>query len=215
MDFTQILGVTGAIIYLASYFLLQAGCIKGESNLYAGLNLLAAICVLTSLYTKFNIGSFLIQISFISLSLYGIARKFIAKRPTELSPEEKQLADILLPSLPYRRALVLIREGVIKTNLHGQLAKEGTPLDEISILIDGNAVVKKSGKKVATVSFGQIIGDVTCISGQPATAEVSTSGRATYFTIPTNILRKTLSQNNDILESFEQALRYQLTLKLA
>ncbi len=215
MEITQVFGISGAIIYLASYILLQTGWIKGEGNLYAGLNMLAAVFVLVSLTTKFNVGSFLIQISFISLSLYAILRSFLSRRPVQISPAEQHLADTLLPGLPYRRALKLIRNGVWKTEAETILASQGEPLNQVSMLINGNAVVKRDGHKIAEVKAGQIIGEITCLDAKPATAEVSLTGPAHYYTIPSTTLRDILFKNQDILSAFESGQKNQLALKLA
>ncbi len=215
MEITQIFGVSGAIIYLVSYILLQTGWIKGEGNLYAGLNMLAAVFVLISLTTKFNIGSFLIQVSFISLSLYAILRSFLSRRPVQISPAEQQLADTILPGLPYRRALKLIRNGVWKTEEDAILASQGEPLNQVSVLINGNAVVRKNGQRIAEVKSGQIIGEITCLEAKPATAEVSLAGSARYFAIPSNALRDILFKNQDILSAFELGQKKQMALKLA
>jgi hypothetical protein len=214
MDITQIIGVMGAIIYLASYFLLQAGWIKGEGNVYAGMNMLAAACVLFSLSTKFNIGSFLIQISFILLSIYGIIRSFLARRPIVLSDREAQLANILVPDLPPRRAQQLIRNGNWKTEAKCKIATEGELLDKLIVLLDGAATVKKQGQKVAEVAPGQVIGEFSCLDAGPATADVSLSGTAQLYYIQNKKLREVLDQNKDISDAFQMGLRNQLALKL-
>jgi hypothetical protein len=214
MDITQIIGVLGAVIYLASYFLLQAGWIKGEGNVYAGMNMLAAACVLFSLSTKFNIGSFLIQISFILLSIFGIIRSFLARRPIVLSDREAQLANILVPDLPARRAQQLIRNGNWKTAAESKIATEGELLDKLIVLLDGAATVKKQGKKVADVTSGQVIGEFSCLDAGPATADVSLSGTAQLYYIQNKKLREVLDQNKDISDAFQMGLRNQLAVKL-
>lgn len=214
MDITQIIGVLGAIIYLASYFLLQAGWIKGEGNVYAGMNMLAAACVLYSLSTKFNIGSFLIQVSFILLSIYGIIRSFHSRRPVTLSPKEARLAEILVPDLPHRRAQQLIQKGIWKTEAKSMLATEGEPLDKLIVLLDGNATITKKGQTVAEVVAGQIIGEFTCLDARPATADVSLSGKAQLYYIQNRKLRDILDKNKDISDAFQLGLRNQLALKM-
>jgi len=73
-DWHQMVGLSGTALYIGSYFLLQAGKIRGDSVTYSVLNLLAASLVLFSLSYKFNLASTLIQISWILISLVGLAR---------------------------------------------------------------------------------------------------------------------------------------------
>ncbi len=79
-DWHQIVGLSGTVLYIGSYFLLQAGKIRGESITYSILNLLAASLVLFSLSYKFNLASTLIQVSWILISLIGLARILIQKQ---------------------------------------------------------------------------------------------------------------------------------------
>lgn len=117
MEITQYIGIAGAVTYLLSYFLLQLGKIDGNGNFYAALNMLAAIFVTISLTTHFNIGSLIIQVSFISLSLYAIFRSFWMRRHIQLAPLEQELAGLLFPDLPPRQALPLIRTAAMHQNI--------------------------------------------------------------------------------------------------
>lgn len=68
----QIIGTVGCLIYVGGYLLVQTGRICGNGVGYAASKLFAASFVLASLVTSFNLASFLIQVSFIAISLYGI-----------------------------------------------------------------------------------------------------------------------------------------------
>jgi len=68
----QIIGTIGSLIYVGGFLLVQSGRMDGNSVSYSSSKLIAAICVLASLLTAFNLASFLIQISFIAIALYGI-----------------------------------------------------------------------------------------------------------------------------------------------
>lgn len=76
----QTLGLVGFALYMGSYFALQIGRIDGNGLTYAIANLAAASCVLVSLGEHFNLPSMLIQISWIGISLVGIARQLFATR---------------------------------------------------------------------------------------------------------------------------------------
>lgn len=74
----QIVGTIGFLTYMGSYAALQAGWLQGSGTGYTLANLLAALLVLVSLSETFNLPSALIQISWVLISLYGLAR--IARR---------------------------------------------------------------------------------------------------------------------------------------
>ena len=77
----QVIGVTGFILYMLSYFLLQIGKIEGSDNIYILMNLAAACFVLISLIHNFNLASALIQISWILISVVGLIRFNLIKPP--------------------------------------------------------------------------------------------------------------------------------------
>ena len=80
----QLLGALGGLIYVGGYLLVQCGHICGNSVAFTASKLLAAAMVLLSLGTAFNLAAFLIQISFIAISIYGLwyrlSGRFAARR---------------------------------------------------------------------------------------------------------------------------------------
>ncbi len=68
----QIIGAIGCLIYVGGYLLVQSGRVCGNGGGYSASKLIAASFVLASLVTSFNLASFLIQISFIAISIYGL-----------------------------------------------------------------------------------------------------------------------------------------------
>lgn len=68
----SVFGVAGYLLYVLNYTRLVDGAIDGKSCLYIFTNLLAAICILVSLVEQFNLGSLLIQLTWIVVSVYGL-----------------------------------------------------------------------------------------------------------------------------------------------
>jgi len=75
-------GLLGTVMILGGFALLQAGKLSGTGLVYQLLNLLGAIGILLSLLGKFNLPVFLLEIAWVVVSLYGIARSFKAKKTT-------------------------------------------------------------------------------------------------------------------------------------
>ncbi len=53
------------------------------------------------------------------------------------------------------------------------LTKQGDPGKEAFIILSGKATVKRSGKKVATISTGSVVGDLSLLDHGPRTATVT------------------------------------------
>lgn len=72
MDIYQWIGFVGMTFVIIAYFLLQINRYTIASLQYQLLNLVGAILLLISLFVHFNLGSFIIEIFWIAITLYGI-----------------------------------------------------------------------------------------------------------------------------------------------
>jgi len=76
----DLVGNMGVAIVLATYFGLQSGRLRADTFLFTGSNALAAVFIAVSLTVDFNLSSFVIEVCWFSISLYGMARVFLAQR---------------------------------------------------------------------------------------------------------------------------------------
>lgn len=76
----ELVGLTGAFVYIGGFFLLQTGRICGNSVVYALSKVVAACLVLISLITAFNLASCVIQIAYAGIGLYGVTSRIAARR---------------------------------------------------------------------------------------------------------------------------------------
>ena len=67
-------GFAGTLMVLGAFFLLQAGRLAGTSIVYQLLNLLGAAGVLVSLLGAFNLSVFVLELTWVLISAYGIVR---------------------------------------------------------------------------------------------------------------------------------------------
>ena len=68
------IGVLGTVMILATYFLLQAGRIDAQKVAYSALNGLGALLVLMSLWFKFNLAAFALEVAWCAISIWGLFR---------------------------------------------------------------------------------------------------------------------------------------------
>ena len=72
-------GIAGTLMVLGAFFLLQAGRLSGTGLAYQLLNLFGAGGVLVSLLGKFNVSVFVLELTWVLISAYGIVRSFRAR----------------------------------------------------------------------------------------------------------------------------------------
>ncbi|WP_172331079.1 hypothetical protein [Mangrovicoccus sp. HB161399] len=84
----ELLGVAGFALYALAYVWISIGRVTGDSPLFYALNGLAALAVLASLTMDFNLGSVMIQIFYLAVSLAGLWSRLRQRRgrPTAAAP---------------------------------------------------------------------------------------------------------------------------------
>jgi len=74
MSYLTILGILGVGCIISAYFLLQFGKIKADELKYPITNLIGSVLILLSLLHTWNLPSFIIEVCWIGISLYGIKK---------------------------------------------------------------------------------------------------------------------------------------------
>lgn len=193
-----VVGMVGAGIYLTAYTLLQTGVLRGQSYTYASLVIVAASCVAFSTIAATNMAVLAIQVSYIAISLVGILRLFITSRMLRQTPEERAFILRHLPDLRREHVRTLLKRGRWIDVAAGEtLARQGKPLDRLYYLAEGEASVIIDGRTVGR-SGDCFIGELTFLTGEPATATVVTDGPARLLAFESGGLRALLKRKPDI-----------------
>lgn len=78
--FSNIIGMTGTLMVVGAYLLLQLEKIDAKGLSYNLINLVGAIFLLISLLINFNLASFVIEIFWIIASLIGLYKLWTRSR---------------------------------------------------------------------------------------------------------------------------------------
>lgn len=68
------IGFVGVALLIFAYGALQAGRIDAAKPAYSAINAAAAVLILVSLIFSFNAASFVIEVFWLAISLYGLRR---------------------------------------------------------------------------------------------------------------------------------------------
>ena len=80
MDIYQVIGFIGMLFIVYAYLLLQIKKYTITSFSYQVLNLVGAILLLISLFVHFNLGSFIIEVFWIIITIYGMYKNLKEKK---------------------------------------------------------------------------------------------------------------------------------------
>ena len=73
-DLFTLAGMAGTVLFLAAYFANQQGWLMAEDWRYPLANLVAAILILVSLITAWNLPAAVIEVAWAAISLYGLIK---------------------------------------------------------------------------------------------------------------------------------------------
>lgn len=79
IEWHDIAGTIGVVLILVAYLLLQLGRVRGDTVMYSIINAIGALLILFSLLHAFNFSAFVIEICWLLISLYGIAKNGLKK----------------------------------------------------------------------------------------------------------------------------------------
>lgn len=78
--FHDLVGNIGVALVLGSYLLLQAGRLRADGFGYGTVNALGALLIGYSLLFDFNLSSFIIEVAWFLISVYGMVRIWRLRR---------------------------------------------------------------------------------------------------------------------------------------
>lgn len=215
LDVSNVIGIVGVSLYIANYTALQTGFVRGQGYVYPTVCLIAASCVLASLMQDFNLSSAVIQITWIAISIIGITRMYVLGVTSRFSSQERLFLSHMASGLPEHRARTLLDSGMWLDASPGTvLTREGQPVDHLSFVASGSANVIVNDKTIATSGAGMAIGEITYLSGEPATATVEVAEQMHLIRFEAEKLRTFLQKNHDIAAVLEQNMANHLRSKL-
>lgn len=213
--FFEAAGFAGVAFYLGSYALLQLGLLRGSGYPYAVMNLLAASLVLLSLFNGWNLYSAIIQISWISISIFGMARVWLLTRGLRFSDEEEELRQRYFPHMRRLDAKRFFQNGSWANAVAGhRLTEADSPVQQLSYLASGGADILIGGKTIASVGSGGFIGEMACLAQGPASATVEINQPTRLFSISSEALNRMIRRNSEMGAHLEAAFSHNVREKL-
>lgn len=211
----DLIGFVGVALYLLAYLLLQLQVLVSDRYTYTTLNLLAAGCVLFNLQTHFDLASALIQVCWIAISLLGLSRVYLIRNHTTFSEREQAFLNAKLAHMPANWARRILDLALWRDAADGEtLSHQGEPVAHLSYLIEGKALVFVGGKVVAELGPDALVGELSCLYTEPASATVVVQGRAHLMQIDASALRRVCRRVHGLQQNLELSFGREVRDKL-
>lgn len=152
--------------------------------------------------------------------LLGAALLVLGRRAAEnakvrFTEEEEGLLRGVFSALPRSRARHLLDQGFWLSGKEGDvLTREEERVTHLYYLAAGEAKVMSHGRQVGTCRPGDLIGEVTVLSGDQASATVVLDGPARFWCAPASVLGPYIQAHEDVRRALEQGFALSLKNKL-
>jgi CRP/FNR family cyclic AMP-dependent transcriptional regulator len=91
-----------------------------------------------------------------------------------------------------------------------KLIKEGATGHEFVVLVEGEADVRRNGRRINRLTSGDFLGEIALVTGRPRTATVTTTTRAHLLVITASAFRKVMRDNPSIQAKVLEAVASRL-----
>lgn len=133
---------------------------------------------------------------FIVVNIVQLVILYRERRVVDFSDRERELYETVFRSFTPVEFMKLLRIGRWKEVPAGEvLAREGQQLPEVMLLYNGHASITVAGKTVAQVKDGHLIGEMSFLTDEPASATVTAATPTIYLGWPKLELRRLLDRN--------------------
>ncbi|HEV2865982.1 MAG TPA: cyclic nucleotide-binding domain-containing protein [Allosphingosinicella sp.] len=144
-----------------------------------------------------------------------LARTWYERRAVRFTAEEKKMLNSLVAGISMSRARHLIDQGLWLAGKPGDvLTREGEPVGHLYYLAQGEARVMSTGRQVGTCGPGDLIGELTVLSGETASATVILTTPARFWCAPAETLKPYVEAHDDLKRAIEHGFAMALKSKL-
>ena len=192
------------------------GVVKGNGFAYAQMNLAGAALVLFSLFAAWNTFSAIIQVSWITISVFGMIRLYILNSRLTFSAEEEALINARFATLKKLDARKLLDHGTWRDAQPGDhLTDEGQPVEAVSYIMSGSVDILINERCSALGGGGNFGGEMAVLTDDAASATVAVNQPSRIFAMSSDRLAQLIKRNPDIAPHIEYAFARDTKSKLS
>jgi hypothetical protein len=209
LSWELVAGQLGFLLLVIAIFQRNLDRLRAIVAIAAAVGLIHALFLSESSLLAFWWGVLLLG----SLALIG--KRLLENSKVRFTREEEEMLKGPLSRLPRSRARHLLDQGFWLSGREGDtLTREDEAVTHLYYLASGEARVMSHGRQVATCRPGDLIGELTVLSGDRASATVVLAGPARFWCAPANVLRPYIDAHDDVRHALEEGIAASLRAKL-
>lgn len=183
-----------------------------------GLTILSSLCAVVY-YLKYLDEPLWInvfwEVTFISINVIQIFLIFYSKRDIHFNEEERRIYQDIFPGLSTTEYKKLLKISNLVDSEKGEvLIEQGTQVLYLILICNGLVGIEIDGKISAYCGVGNLLGEMSFVSGKPATATVRVIQPTRYIVWLQKDLEKLLRNNPEMLGNMQMVFNKDLIKKL-
>lgn len=155
------------------------------------------------------------QAVFLAINLFQIWLLVLERRPVQLSEMQEKLYRGPLQTMTPRQVQRFTDKALWCTIEAGeQVLAENTRLENLILLLSGEAIVRARGQTIARIGEGHFAGEMSFLTGGNTTAEVIADGTLLVAKWPKQYVTELMQRDRDLGRNLQSALGGDLVRKL-
>jgi len=154
------------------------------------------------------------NILFFCINTIQVIRLIRERRPIELPLDLADLHKTIFSTMSRREFLYFWHMGSIKEFSDNYIIRANQHLNELYLILLGSVNVMKDGKKLAELSKGRFIAEMSFLTGEPASADIIAEGQVRYISWNQEKLRSLEQLNPELLIKIQNILGKDLVGKI-
>ena len=151
---------------------------------------------------------------FLAINLYQVIDLLRKRRPVSIPEDLEDLYEGPFHEMSKREFLYFWQIGKATTHKAGPIVEEGFPQEEVMLVLDGAAAVMKNRRKIAELTRGNFVAEMSFLSGEPASADVVCDSPVRTITWTQENLRNLKTLNFEVWIKIQHVLSKDLVGKV-
>ncbi len=155
------------------------------------------------------------NLAFVAVNGLHAAWLIWERRPVRLTDEEQALRHVVFTALTDRQVVQLFRLGEwINLPRGHRLLRQDRPVDTVSVIASGRAVVERGGRRLHGLGPGEFVGELSYLTGEAASADVRVDAESRCLRWSASRLRTALEADPELRAVVQGCLGMDVATKL-
>jgi hypothetical protein len=207
---------TGGLVGHLSYFLLALSMMMRVMWMLRVLVIAgSAVGFVFDLYWLANPVGVFWDSMLIVVNLVQLTIMYLQNRRLRFSDEEQGFVDANFPGLSKTWKRRLLDLGAWRDAVPGEtLTEQGSPVSHLYYLLHGEVEITSNGRRLGACRHGDFIGEMTALTGAPASGTATVVAPTRCWSVPAADLRELVERRQEVEQSLHSCFRRNLLEKL-